>query len=1168
LAIVSLGGLGTGQAKAAGTTITVTNILGSVIPAGSLLVVVGTWDNINSVTAPTITCSTIGGATAIANHATAVGSGVTTTAGAGIWHQCFRALTTADIAIGATICTLTSNQSAVARAGYCEGWTGVSDTLRGTVVTATSTAGTPTATTGGTAPALGDLVIGCASYENSSIQTGDADTTNGSWDAANGFGTSGSSGATNVMSSIQFKAITAGGAQTFNPSGSNDAVVCVFALTAGITLMQGAVAMTAPSTLAVGGTKQTSGAVAMTAPSTLTSNARVPSSTPFATTVSGRNILDQFGQPYFMSAYHQWNLIGWGGGRDETGVGTTTPHSAFNAVGSAIHDNGHNAILVLSITSTANGETGPFLNGNTWDAVAPWASGVPGNLNEAYWARVDDLIDTMAGYGITVYLFLQSGYTVATGTAFVSMTAGQATTFGTNLANRYKDKENIVWGVGADYYDDQPTQVGNMLAAMRTAGDTHLFSMEWMAESSSTVESGGTTPGTIPGSGISFSDVYSYNAAAFEVRHAWTHQTKPVYMSNGHYYQGVGAAEAHLMSDLLGWAFTSGSQGFYVGSTFTWENNAGYLAYIQTTDTWPNVAHPAMISRLTSIPRWHTLVPDLSSTFITSARGTDTTAYTSGGSGAQYDTSDAQNTYITAAVAADGKLGMLYIPSSRTGITIDTSKLVSTYDVYWIDPHNGNITTTTVAGSYNTPGNNSNGTSNWYLVFQEATSGTYQGAAAMTAPSALVVGGFATRFAVATMTAASALTVVGFATQPAAVTMTAPSALAVAGFATRPAAVTMTASSTLTSDAVRTKLGAVAMTAPSTLTSDGLRTTFPAVEMTAPSALVADATIVGGSTTYQGAVAMTAASVLTIAGVRETAATVAMTASSALTTAGVRDTAGSVAITVPSTLTVTAFATRPAVVAMTSASLLVTAATLTEFGAVSMNAPSTLTTAGVRTTFGTVSMTIPSTLAVVGFATRPAAVVMTVPSTLSSAAFATYFAAAAMTVPSALVTAGVRTTAGTVAMTIPSALTSDAVAGSSSFVSMTAPVTLSVNGFKTAFGSVNMTIPSVATFAAVRTAPASISMTAAAVLTVAAIRATAAVVSMANASSLTVAARATVFAAVFMQAASALVANATISSAPGTASPFFFWNGSLETPLSMKYYNGTVEVDIESYEIA
>jgi hypothetical protein len=132
MAVVSLGLLGTGSSKTAATTLAVTNTTGALIPAGTLIHITGCWDNIASVTAPTITSSTIGGATATANHATAIGSGITTTAGSGVWHQCFRALTTASIAIGAVICTLTSNQSAVVRAAHAVGWSGVQNALRGT----------------------------------------------------------------------------------------------------------------------------------------------------------------------------------------------------------------------------------------------------------------------------------------------------------------------------------------------------------------------------------------------------------------------------------------------------------------------------------------------------------------------------------------------------------------------------------------------------------------------------------------------------------------------------------------------------------------------------------------------------------------------------------------------------------------------------------------------------------------------------------------------------------------------------------------------------------------------------------------------------------------------------------------------------------------------------
>ena len=231
MAVAGLGLLGSISASTAGTTLVVPNSTGAIIPAGTLIHVTGCWDNINSVTAPTITSSTIGGATATANHATAVGSGVTTTAGSGVWHQCFRVLTTANIAVGATIATLTSNQSAVKRAAHAEGWSGATATPRGTVATATSTTGAPSVATAGTALVTGDLVIGSVSFENNAQMVADADTTNGSWPPIVGLATTGGGPATNVGSGSQFKIVTATGVQTFNPTGGGaDTVACVYSL--------------------------------------------------------------------------------------------------------------------------------------------------------------------------------------------------------------------------------------------------------------------------------------------------------------------------------------------------------------------------------------------------------------------------------------------------------------------------------------------------------------------------------------------------------------------------------------------------------------------------------------------------------------------------------------------------------------------------------------------------------------------------------------------------------------------------------------------------------------------------------------------------------------------------------------------------------------------------
>ena len=266
LLVTSLGLLGSASSKAAATTIVITNSTGALIPAGTFIHIAGVWDNV-SATTPTLTCSTIGGATAIANHVT-VGSGATSTAGTGIFHRCFSAVTTGSIAIGATIATLTSNQSAVARAATAHGWSGATATPRGSVATVTHTTGSPSIATSGTAPIAGDLVIGTTVYENPAQMTGDADVLNGAWSAITGVFTTGSTANTNVGVGVQSKVANGFGVQTYNPTGGvADTVACVYALVPAtvVNAASATLAATASTAAVVGAVHEAGATLAVTA---------------------------------------------------------------------------------------------------------------------------------------------------------------------------------------------------------------------------------------------------------------------------------------------------------------------------------------------------------------------------------------------------------------------------------------------------------------------------------------------------------------------------------------------------------------------------------------------------------------------------------------------------------------------------------------------------------------------------------------------------------------------------------------------------------------------------------------------------------------------------------------------------------------------------------------
>lgn len=127
---------------------------------------------------------------------------------------------------------VTLSAAVAAKVSLLAEFSGVTATRRGSVPTSTdvSTGGTPTTTTIGTAPATGDLVVGAASFETNTAATDDTDTTNGSWSAGLKANTASGGAAANCSGILQWKIVSAGGHQTYNPTGSSDSGAVVTAL--------------------------------------------------------------------------------------------------------------------------------------------------------------------------------------------------------------------------------------------------------------------------------------------------------------------------------------------------------------------------------------------------------------------------------------------------------------------------------------------------------------------------------------------------------------------------------------------------------------------------------------------------------------------------------------------------------------------------------------------------------------------------------------------------------------------------------------------------------------------------------------------------------------------------------------------------------------------------
>lgn len=221
-----LGGFGSNATKTIQQTLAIT--ASSTIPAGTLLVLGISWDNIDATTPTISSISDSGGGTWTVRGTGNVG--VSATAGSGIYAAVYTTTTTTEIANAATVTTITfSSASTASKAAAIVGFDDMIENLRGAVVSGTSTGGVPSVVTT-TAPVTGDVVIGIIHGEDNTTPIGDADTLNGSWSAIYGQASSGAGAATNMAVGIQAKTVTAGGNQTFNATTANDSVAFVFTL--------------------------------------------------------------------------------------------------------------------------------------------------------------------------------------------------------------------------------------------------------------------------------------------------------------------------------------------------------------------------------------------------------------------------------------------------------------------------------------------------------------------------------------------------------------------------------------------------------------------------------------------------------------------------------------------------------------------------------------------------------------------------------------------------------------------------------------------------------------------------------------------------------------------------------------------------------------------------
>lgn len=443
----------------------------------------------------------------------------------------------------------------------------------------------------------------------------------------------------------------------------------------------------------------------------------------FATTVSGRVFLDQFGQPLRLDADSPWSLC----------VRlTTTEMDTYCANRKA---KGFNAIGVYLLCN--NVTAGFNAAGATYDSLTPLGSS-PDFANApsqtSYWARIDTMFTIAESYGLTVLAFPaeHQGW----GSFVVSQGSTKCTNYGAFLGNRYKTRKNIIWGFGDDYGNSdwaaEDPRYLNILSGIKSTGDTHLVCVQ--------LHYFNDTSFTNPtwDSHVDFSTSYTYTETYDAVLEAYNDaQVIPCGLIEGGY-----ELETNLTTNgsrlqirhMTGWTFLAGGAFSFYGHRDIWQFNTATSGSSANWTTQLNTGAQNDIGRIHTFLDaldWDHLIPDQGTTFITSGRGTYN------GAGAPQG-----GTYCGCARTADGLLAVIYMPTSRS-FTLNTGLLAGSVSGFWFDP----TSASTVAYTGPThPGANSVGDGDWFLVLNGTSgsispSGTITGAGLLARLTSKVLGG-------------------------------------------------------------------------------------------------------------------------------------------------------------------------------------------------------------------------------------------------------------------------------------------------------------------------------------------------------------------------------------------------------------------------------------------
>lgn len=421
---------------------------------------------------------------------------------------------------------------------------------------------------------------------------------------------------------------------------------------------------------------------------------------PLKVSANRRYLVDQNNTPFFVAADTAWSLLTKLSVNDAKRVIDLRKAQGFNVIQTTI-------VFPSRVDSGPHGT--PFQGS---DMTKP---------NEAYFAAVDQIMAYAKTQGIVLYTgtFWKTDNGAACIDGFPVAapfpTDTELRSYANYLGNRYKNQTNLMWYNGGDGEPNcQSGAMGNFGNYLKAADPNHLLSYHtwnkanWAAgQSWLDFNSFQWNSNSWPYSYLDVRELYNWSPTKP------TFDMEPAYEPNA--CCGNDMATSLQENRRSGWwAVLSGAMGVaYGGPEQAWNVGASTGGVLnEGAITRPSATHTGNIRKIMKDLQWYNLASDWDNQTVTGGRGS-------------YGGDD----YVTAGLTPDRSLIMAYTPSARS-LTVNLAQLAGGGTARWYDPVSGNAVGSAQAVSnsgsqtFNTPGNNSGGDSDWVLIISSGQSVT------------------------------------------------------------------------------------------------------------------------------------------------------------------------------------------------------------------------------------------------------------------------------------------------------------------------------------------------------------------------------------------------------------------------------------------------------------